>query len=93
MTPPLDLASRLLKFEQQLQAYQKLHGDELAELWQTLNECKREIAIALSHLEAEEDAGTLTRGPVGAQADGGEQGKWGGTSRNSPEPDQPEEEA
>ena len=42
-----DLAGRLLRFEQQLAAYQKLHTDEMAELWQTLNECKREIVAAL----------------------------------------------
>lgn len=44
MNPPVDLASRLLRFEQQLQAYQKLHADELAELWRSLNECKQALA-------------------------------------------------
>ena len=44
MLQPADIASRLLRFEQQLQAYQKLHTDELAELWQTLNECKQAVA-------------------------------------------------
>jgi hypothetical protein len=39
-----DLAARLLRFEQQLQAYQKLHGDELAELWRELNDCKRDLS-------------------------------------------------
>jgi diadenosine tetraphosphate (Ap4A) HIT family hydrolase len=33
-----------LRFEQQLQAYQKLHADELAELWRSLNECKQALA-------------------------------------------------
>jgi hypothetical protein len=33
-----------LRSEQQLQSYRKLHTDELAELWQTLNECKQTIA-------------------------------------------------
>ena len=42
-----DLAARLLRFEQQLQAYQKLHGDELAELWRALEECKRDLTAAL----------------------------------------------
>jgi diadenosine tetraphosphate (Ap4A) HIT family hydrolase len=41
---PADIASRLLRFEQQLKAYEKLHADELAELWRTLNECKQAIA-------------------------------------------------
>ena len=44
MTQPSDLASQLLRFEQRLKAYQQLHEDELAELWQVLNECKRTIA-------------------------------------------------
>lgn len=39
-----DIACRLLRFEQQLKAYEKLHADELAELWRTLNECKQLIA-------------------------------------------------
>ncbi|MFQ5856442.1 MAG: hypothetical protein ACE5LU_12440 [Anaerolineae bacterium] len=42
-----ELARRLLRLEQQLLAYEKLHADELAELWRTLNECKREITAAL----------------------------------------------
>jgi diadenosine tetraphosphate (Ap4A) HIT family hydrolase len=37
----------LLRFEQQLQAYQKLHGDELAELWRELNDCKRDLTANL----------------------------------------------
>ena len=47
MTQLNDLASRLLKFEQQLTAYQKLHDDELAELWRVLNECKHAVITAL----------------------------------------------
>lgn len=42
-----ELAARLLRFEQQLQAYQKLHGDELAELWRALEACKRDLTAAL----------------------------------------------
>jgi len=38
------LAGRLLRLEKQLRAYQKLHEDELAELWQSLNEFKEAIA-------------------------------------------------
>jgi hypothetical protein len=56
---PDDIASRLLRFEQHLQAYQKLHADELAELWQTLNKCKQAIAAL-----CEERA----NGPVSAKA-------------------------
>jgi len=44
MEQPSDVFSYLLRSEQQLQSYQKLHTDELAELWRTLNECKQAIA-------------------------------------------------
>ena len=47
MHPSNHLAARLLRFEQQLQAYQKLHGEELVELWKSFNECKREFTAAL----------------------------------------------
>ena len=43
MIQPANLAGRLLKLEQQLKAYQKLHEDELAELWRVLNECKQTV--------------------------------------------------
>jgi hypothetical protein len=39
----LDVAGQVLRFEQRLEAYQKLHAEELTELWQVLNECKRAI--------------------------------------------------
>jgi S-methylmethionine-dependent homocysteine/selenocysteine methylase len=44
MVDPETLASRLLKLEQQLSAYEKLHADELTELRQALNEYRREVA-------------------------------------------------
>lgn len=47
MTQLNDLAHRLLRFEQQLTAYQKLHTDELAELWRVLNECKCALVTTL----------------------------------------------
>lgn len=47
MTELNDLASRLLRFEQQLTASQKLCADELAELWQLLDECKCALIAAL----------------------------------------------
>ena len=65
-----DLASRVLRFEQQLQAYQKLHADELAELWRTLNECKQAIA-ALGDDSA--------YGPLPDQAANGERGEQDST--------------
>jgi hypothetical protein len=47
MQPSLNLAARLLRLEQQLQAYQKLHSEELAELCRALDEYKRDFAAAL----------------------------------------------
>ena len=47
-----DLACRLLKVEQQLKAYEKLHTGELAELWQALNECKAAVADVISSQES-----------------------------------------
>ncbi len=44
MTQENDVACVLLRLEQQLRAYEKLHSGELAELWRTLDECKQEIA-------------------------------------------------
>lgn len=41
------LVSSLLRLEQQLEAYQELYANELAELRRSLNECKRQIADAL----------------------------------------------
>ncbi len=51
MTQPEELARRLLKVEQQLKAYQKLHAEEFEELWQTLNDCKQAIADGVSSPE------------------------------------------
>jgi len=60
---PADIAGRLLRFEQQLQAYQKLHTDELAELRRTLNECKQAIAALCDE---------RANGPVSVRAAGAE---------------------
>ncbi len=38
------LACDLLKLEQRLKAYEKLHANELAEMWHTLNVCKQALA-------------------------------------------------
>ena len=53
MSSPDNVANRLLKLELQLKAYQKLHEDELAELWKSLDECKQWIA-ALSEIRERE---------------------------------------
>lgn len=46
------IACQLLKFEQQLKAYEKLHAGELTELWQTLNDCKQSLAAIISARES-----------------------------------------
>jgi len=46
------LASQILKVEQQLRAYEKLHAGELSELWQTLNDCKQAIAEIIGSTES-----------------------------------------
>lgn len=48
-TPVTDqLACQLLKFEQQLKAYEKLHRGELTELWQALNDCKQALVAIVT---------------------------------------------
>jgi hypothetical protein len=42
------LAFQLIKIELHLKAYQKLHHEELAQLWENLDACKQTIA-ALNH--------------------------------------------
>ncbi len=59
VTHPLqadNIACRLLKFEQQLKAYEKLHAGELTELWQSLNECKQTIASIIALEESDSSA-------------------------------------
>jgi hypothetical protein len=60
---PNDLASRLLRLELQLDAYQKLHSEELLELRQALNACKRAIA-ALDDEKVNGSATLLMTNPV-----------------------------
>ncbi len=46
MVPRVNIANQLLNIEQRLIAYQTLHENELEELWQALNECKRLLVAA-----------------------------------------------
>lgn len=55
VTQPENLAYKLLKLEQQLIAYQKLHEDEMGELWRVLNTCKREIAAQCKFIASEDE--------------------------------------
>lgn len=43
MDLPADLADKIIKIELSLKAYQKLHADELAELWKALDACKKSL--------------------------------------------------
>lgn len=52
------VACQLLKFEQQLKAYERLHADELAELWRTLDECKQLVTALLQSSEADSSNST-----------------------------------
>ena len=45
------LACQLLKFEQQLTAYEKLHQGELTELWQALNDCKQALVAIVTDVD------------------------------------------
>jgi len=53
MTQLNDLASRLLRIEQRLIAYQKLHAEELTELQQILDECKYTLVASLLPQESD----------------------------------------
>ncbi len=44
MDQAFTLAGQVLRLEQRLEAYQKLHSDELLELRRSVDECKRAIA-------------------------------------------------
>lgn len=52
MNQPEVIATRLLKLEQQIIAYQKLHENEYSELWVALNTMKKDIA---ANFEENED--------------------------------------
>jgi len=68
MRQPTDLASQVLRLELQLEAYQKLHTEELLVLREALNECKR--AIAALYDEANRSAPLSATYPEGNVSDG-----------------------
>ena len=43
--PPSDIAYRMLRLEQQLESYQRLHAEELAEIRRALDELKTQILL------------------------------------------------
>jgi hypothetical protein len=46
------IADKLLKIELSLKAYQKLHADEISELWKALDDCKKSL---VEHTPAVDD--------------------------------------
>ena len=42
-TPPSDIAYRMLRLEQQLESYQRLHAEELAEIRRALEDLKSQV--------------------------------------------------
>ena len=56
--PPSDIAFRVLKLEQQLDSYQRLHAEELEEIRHALAELK-DLVLSLAQMEAEVAAGKL----------------------------------
>ncbi|MFQ6013866.1 MAG: hypothetical protein ACE5NP_00305 [Anaerolineae bacterium] len=65
-----DLAIRILRLEQQLESYQKLHAEELDEIRKTLAELKDQILTTNSE-DSDADAGIEENaGETSAQADG-----------------------
>ena len=41
--PPSDIAYRMLRLEQQLESYQRLHAEELAEIRRALDDLKKQV--------------------------------------------------
>ncbi len=58
-TPPSDIAYRVLRLEQQLDAYQRLHGEELEEIRRALSELKDQILTVAS----QKDTATIAENP------------------------------
>lgn len=48
LSEQLELARRILRLEQQLVAYQKLHAEELDEIYVTLTDCRKRLLTVLS---------------------------------------------
>ncbi len=51
-TPPSDIAYRVLRLEQQLDSYQRLHEAELEQIRRALSELKDQILTLASEKEA-----------------------------------------
>ncbi len=60
VVPPSDVAYRVLRLEQQLDSYQRLHAEELEQIRQALAELKDLVLTLATHKEASE-AGTASK--------------------------------
>ncbi len=60
MPSPSDLALRVLRLEQQLESYQRLHSDELAEMRRVLDELSREVLALVASRSAAAPNGSET---------------------------------
>lgn len=60
VAPPSDVAYRVLRLEQQLDSYQRLHSEELEQIRQALTELK-ELVLGLAQKEALVDTGELQK--------------------------------
>ena len=54
---PSDIAYRVLRLEQQLDAYQRLHMEELEQFRQTLNSLKDQVLALIAQQEKPNEAG------------------------------------
>ena len=50
-----DIAYRMLRLEQQLESYQRLHAEELAEIRRALEELKRQVLLMDSERQPSQD--------------------------------------
>ncbi len=58
VVPPSDVAFRVLRLEQQLDSYQRLHSEELEEIRQALAELKA-LVLALAQKEGSDTTNEL----------------------------------
>ncbi len=61
MPSPSDLALRVLRLEQQLESYQRLHSDELAEMRRVLDELSTEVLALVASRSVAAPDGSETR--------------------------------
>ncbi len=60
-TPPSEIAYRMLRLEQQLESYQRLHAQELEEIRRALAEMKDQLLALAEQKQASEGIGGETQ--------------------------------